>query len=138
VFWRNDRDLSAELDAHLNAHIDDNIRAGMSRAQARRSALLTLGGVEMTKERYRDQRRLASLEAAARELRQAFQRLRRSSAFTAAVVLSLSLAVAATVSIFAVVERVVIHPLPYPESGRLIMLDFSMPSRNISATVKRR
>lgn len=48
LFRKPGGDLSAELDAHLHAHIDDNIRAGMTPAEARRTALLTLGGVEMT------------------------------------------------------------------------------------------
>src|SRR4051812_21245100 len=128
---RSDRDLSTELEAHLQMHIEDNVRSGMSPNEARRSALLQLGGVEPTKERYRDQQRFRLLETAMRELRQAAARLRRSPGFTTAAVLSLALAIAANVAIFAVVERVVVHPLPYPESDRLIMLDFGMPARKI-------
>jgi len=128
-----DEDLAAELNAHLAAHIDDNIRAGMTPDEARRSALLHLGGVEPTKERYRDQQRLRIVDACVRELRQAFHRLRRSPAFSVAALLSLALAIAANVAIFAVVERVVIHPLPYPQSQQLIMLDFSIPARNVPA-----
>src|SRR5438874_4693751 len=128
-----DEDLVAELDAHLDAHIEDNLRSGMTRDEARRSALLSLGGVETTKEQYRDQRGLPVFETCARELRQAFARLRRSPAFTAAAVLSLALAIAANVSIFAVVERVLLHPLPYSDSSRIVMLDFGIPSRNAPA-----
>ncbi len=130
---RRDLDLSRELESHLRMHIDDNIRSGMSPGEARRSALLQLGGVEPTKERYRDGRRFRVVDTAMRELRQAAGRLRRSPAFTAAAVLSLALAIAANVAIFAIVERVVIHPLPYPKSDQLIMFDFSMPARNIPA-----
>jgi putative ABC transport system permease protein len=130
---QRDRDFSTELDAHLQAHIDDNVRAGMTREDARRQALLSLGGVDMTKEAYRAQRGLPLLEQTTRELRHAFERLRRSPAFTAATVLSLGLAIGANASIFAVVERIVVNPLPYPASNRLVMLDFSMPSRNIPA-----
>src|SRR5258708_37870596 len=84
----NDRELAAELDANLQAHIDDNLRAGMSHDEAWRQALLKLGGVEMTKEHYREQRGLPSIERSARELRHAFERLRRSPGFTIAAVLS--------------------------------------------------
>ena len=87
----------------------------------------------MTKELYREQRGLPIVESCLRESRQAFHRLRRSPAFTAASVLSLALAIAANVAIFAVVERVVLHPLPYPDSGRIVMLDFGIPARNIPA-----
>jgi len=51
---RHDRALIDELDAHLQAHIDDNVRAGMTLDHARRHALLSLGGVEMTKDNYRN------------------------------------------------------------------------------------
>jgi putative ABC transport system permease protein len=127
---RRDDEISAELDAHLDAHIEDNLRAGMAPDEARRAALLALGGVEATKERYRAQQRLPLIDACSRELRQAFSRLRRSPVFSVAAILSLALAIGANVSIFAVVERVVLHPLPYPDSGRLVQLDFGLPSRN--------
>src|SRR5215470_5468123 len=130
---RRDRDLVDELNSHLDAHIEDGVRAGLTYDEARRQALLRFGGVEMTKDRYRDQRGLPALERLGRELRHAFERLRRSPGFTFAAVLSLALAIGANVTIFTVVERVVLNPLPYPDSGRLVMLDFSMPSRNISA-----
>jgi len=142
-FWRRligtvltagrERAFADELDAHLQAHIDDNLRAGMPLDEARRRALLRLGGVDQTAAVYRDQRGLPMLEQAGRELRQAFTRLVRSPGFTTAAVLSLALAIGANASIFAVVERVVLNPLPYPTSDRLVMLDFSMPSRNIPA-----
>ena len=130
---RRDDEISAELTAHLEAHIEDNLRAGMTPADARRAALLALGGVEATKERYRAQQRLPIIDTCSRELRQALARLRRSLVFTAAAILSLALAIGANVSIFAVVERVLLHPLPYPDSGRLVLLDFGLPSRNTPA-----
>jgi macrolide transport system ATP-binding/permease protein len=59
---RSERDLSAELESHLQLHIDDNIKAGMTLPEARRRALIALGGVEQTKERYRDRRGLPMFE----------------------------------------------------------------------------
>src|ERR1043166_4357800 len=127
---RRDEELAAELDAHLQAHIDANTHAGMTPDEARRDALISLGGTDMTKEAYRAQRSLPIVETTLRELRQAFGRLRRSPAFAAAAILSLALAIGANVAIFAVVDRVVLHPLPHPDSGRLVMLDFGVPGRN--------
>jgi len=69
----------------------------------------------------------------AHELRHALGRLGRSPGFTAAAALSLALAIGANVTIFTVVDRVVLNPLPYPDSVRLVNLTFAMPSRNISA-----
>src|SRR6185295_1881348 len=103
---RRDREFADELRAHVDAHIQDNIDRGLTPDAARREALLLLGGTDMTTETYREQRGIPAVEACVRELRQAFTRLRRSPAFTAAAVLSLALAIAANVSVFAVVERV--------------------------------
>ena len=53
-----ERELAAELESHLLLHIEDNLRAGMSPAQASREAMMKLGGVEQTKENYRERRGL--------------------------------------------------------------------------------
>jgi predicted permease len=66
------------------------------------------------------------------EIRHAARRLARSPAFTVPAMLTLALATGAIVSIFAVVHRVVLNPLPYGDSDRLAALEFAMPSRNVS------
>jgi predicted permease len=73
----------------------------------------------------------AALEQLWQEARHAARRLLRSPAFTAATVLTLALAIGANASILAVVYRVVLNPLPYADSERLIALEFSVPSRNV-------
>ena len=67
----------------------------------------------------------------AQEIRQAARRLARSPSFTIASVLTLALAIGANVAIFTVVYRVVLNPLPYGESHRLLALDVGMPKRNV-------
>ena len=67
----------------------------------------------------------------AQEIRQAARRLARSPSFTIASVLTLALAIGANVAIFTVVYRVVLNPLPYGESDRLLALDVGMPKRNV-------
>ncbi|HLG54830.1 MAG TPA: ABC transporter permease [Vicinamibacterales bacterium] len=62
------------------------------------------------------------MERLTQELRHAARRLLRAPSFTVATVITLALAIGATASIFAVVQRVVLNPLPYPDSGRLIQL----------------
>src|SRR6185436_49344 len=66
---RLDRELAAELESHLAMHIDDNLRSGMTAAEARRQALLKLGGVTQVTQRYRERRGLPLLENLARDLR---------------------------------------------------------------------
>ncbi|HYL94959.1 MAG TPA: permease prefix domain 1-containing protein, partial [Terriglobales bacterium] len=57
-----ERELRAELESHVQFHIEDNLRAGMAPEEARRQALISLGGLERTKELYRDRRGLPGLE----------------------------------------------------------------------------
>jgi len=130
-----DRDLVDELNGHLDAHVEDNIRAGMTRGEARRQAALRLGGVDMTTEAYREQRSLPWFENVTRDLRHALRTLRRSPAFAGAAVLTLGLAIGANASIFTVVYRVLLKPLPYGDSSRLLALDYGVPSVNITSGI---
>jgi len=79
--------------------------------------------------------RILRIEGLYRDLIYCIRQLRRSPAFTLAAVLTLALAIGANASIFALVERVVLNPLPYPESDRLIELDHGFPSLNLASGV---
>src|SRR5260370_7110789 len=59
---RREQELAAEMESHLQMHIGDNLRGAMSPTEARREALMKLGGVEQTKEIYRERRCLPLLE----------------------------------------------------------------------------
>src|ERR1700760_879699 len=66
---KGERELQEELDSHLQMHIDDNLRAGMTAAEARRHALIKLGGVTQVTENYRERRGLPLIETALEDLR---------------------------------------------------------------------
>jgi len=112
--------LRAEIDDHLAMQTAENLRAGLSPIEARRQALLKFGNVEAIKETYRDQRGLPLTETLIRDVRHAMRRLRKTPAFTAAALLTLALAIGANTAIFAVIDSILIKPLPYPHAEALI------------------
>src|SRR5215470_8889415 len=118
-----DRELQDEVETHL-ALIEDEARAnGKSDDAARQHARLRFGSPAAHREQALDGVVATSVESAWKELGFAARRLVRSPAFTIAAVLTLALAIAANAAIFAVVERVLLNPLPYPNSDRLVTLD---------------
>lgn len=119
---RRDREFAEELESHLQMHIEDGIRSGMTPAEARRVALIKLGGIEPAKEIYRDRRGLPWLETLARDVAYGFRMMRRSPGFTATVILTLALGIGATTAIFTVVSGVLLRPLPFREPERLVSI----------------
>ena len=77
-----DRELADEIESHLQMHTDDNIRAGMSPQEARRVAVMRLGGIDQAKEAYRDRVTIPFLESIFQDLRFTLRQLRKTPAFT--------------------------------------------------------
>ncbi len=117
-----DADLSSELESHLRMHIEENLRAGMSPEEARRQALINLGGVEQTKEMVRERRGLPILETLMRDLRFGARMLAKNAGFTLVAVFTLALGIGATTAIFSVVYGVLLRPLPYPKPDQIFQL----------------
>jgi predicted permease len=111
--------LQAEIEEHLALQTAENIRAGLSPADARRQAALKFGGVEAMKESYRDQKGLPFAETLIRDSRLALRRLRMAPAFTAATILTLALGIGATTSIFTLAHAVLLKSLPVAKPEEL-------------------
>ena len=117
---RDEEFLRAEIEEHITMQTAENLRAGLSPIEARRQALLKFGSMEAIKDTYRDQRGLPFLETLVRDTRHAIRGLRRTPAFTAAVVLTLALGIGANTAVFAVIDGILIQPLPYPQAEALV------------------
>src|SRR4029077_15541408 len=79
---RRDCELADEIASHLALHIEENLSRGMTREEARRRALIKLGGIEMTKEIYREQRGLPVLETLLQDVRFGMRMLWKNRGFT--------------------------------------------------------
>ena len=117
---KSERELSAEIESHLQLHVDDNIRAGMTPAEARRRAVIALGGVDGTKEAYRDRRGLPGIESLVRDLRYGARTLLKSPGFALAGIVILGLGIGVNSAIFTIVNAVVLKPLPFKDADRIV------------------
>jgi putative ABC transport system permease protein len=119
---RQDRELAEEFESHLEMQIEDNLRAGMTPAEARRDALLKTGGLSLAQENYRNRRGLPFIDNTLRDLQYAGRLLRRSPGFTAVAVLSLAFGIGANTSIFTIVNAVMLRSLPIEDPSRLVQI----------------
>ncbi len=135
--WRNlvhkdrvDQEFTEEIQAYLDMLTEAKIKQGLTPREARRSALVELGGVEQVQEKVREIRMGQLIETAWRDVRLGVRTLVHSPIFTVVTVLSLALGIGANTAIFSVVNGLLLRPLPYPESERLVDVWHTPPQQS--------
>ncbi|HLG59174.1 MAG TPA: ABC transporter permease [Vicinamibacterales bacterium] len=117
-----DDDLSGELDAFLEASVAHKMQSGMSREEATRTARLEVGSALAVRDAVGDVGWTATWEAAWRDVRYGLRSLARNGSFTLAAVTTLALGVGITTAVFSIVNTVLLQPLPYQNSDRLVRI----------------
>lgn len=115
-----ERQLDDEVRSFVEMAAAEKVREGVSRDEARRLAVLELGGVDQVKERVRAGRHGALLDAVGRDVRLAFRLFTRQPGFSATAILILALSIGANAAIFSVVRGVLLQPLPFPQPTQLV------------------
>src|SRR5262245_48325595 len=131
-FWRNlfhkarkEQELTEEIDAYLEMLVEQKIKEDLNPAEARRAALIELGGREQVKEKVWEVSAGHQLETLWRDLRYGLQMLRRNPGFSAVAVLSLALGIGANTAIFSLMDAVLLKMLPVKNPEQLFFLERS-------------
>ena len=123
--------LSEELRFHIEEYTADLVRSGMSPQDAARQARVEFGSLEMVKDDCRRARGLRMLDEIAQDLRYAARMMRRAPGFTATALATIALCLGANLAIFAVVDAVLLRPLPFPDADRLVRIHNTYPQAGV-------
>jgi predicted permease len=139
--WRNlfrkervERELAEEVSHYLDLLVESKINEGLESAEARRQALLELGGVEQVKEHVREVRMGHDLETLLQDLRFALRMTLKHPGFSLVAILTLSLGIGATTAIFSVVNAVLLRQLPINDPERVVVIHDQLPQLNLPRT----
>jgi predicted permease len=125
-------DILVSVEEHIAERTEDLIAGGMPRKQAEEAARRAFGNVGLIAQRSREIWQWPRIESVLADLRLAFRRLGKSPGFAVTVLLTLAIGIGANSAVFSVVNGVLLKPLPYPDSDRLVSLWLNAPGSGIA------
>lgn len=125
---RTEHELTEEVGSYVELLTRKKMKEGLSEKDARRAALMELGGAEQVKEQVREIRMGHFIETRLQDLRFAFRTLRKSPVFSLSVALVLALGIGSTALMFTIVNSVLLKGPPFPEADRLFMIWQDLPT----------
>jgi predicted permease len=123
--------MTEELRFHIEQYTDDLVRSGVPPREATRRARIEFGSLNSAQEQCREARGLVPFDELARQLRHAARLLRKTRGFTATALITLAVCLGANLTIFAVVDSILLRPLPFPEAGRLVTVFNTYPKAGV-------
>src|SRR5208282_856164 len=117
-----DQELDEELRYHVECKTEEYIARGMTPQEARRAALIEMGGVERRKEECRETRRVNWIQDLLQDVRYGVRMLAKNPSFTFVAILTLGLGIGANTAIFNVAYGILLKALPYPHSSRILQI----------------
>jgi len=123
--------MTEEIRFHIEQYTDDLVRSGVSTREAARRARIEFGSLNRVQEDCREARGLRPFDELRRQLRHAGRLLRKSPGFTATALLTLAVCLGANLTMFAVIDSILLRPLPFPEAGRLVTVFNSYPKASV-------
>jgi hypothetical protein len=124
-WWRRNRreeDLERELRAGLDLEAAEQRERGLSPEEARYAAQRAMGNAGWIKEEVREMWGSAWLDCFQQDVTYARRSFARARGFTTVVILILALGIGATTAMFSVVDAVLLHPLPFHNPDRLVVI----------------